>query len=242
MQATLADQTCVPCKGGVPPLDGRRDRAAAGPARRLGGRGRQAAVAHLPRQELRRGAGPGQYAWAVIAEDQQHHPDLYVAWGKLRVEVWTHKIDGLTDSDFVFAAKCDRAYAGRPRRGGLLSEGGRLAFAADRQRATGRGGRDRALDTLEQGRERIERRKLRPRQQAASQHPPVQEPAQDAREVHVLQQLDLVARCRHQAAHVVRLIAAVMPQRAIQRAVQIVLRRAAAAPVVLAARAPGGSR
>jgi len=34
-------------------------------------------------------------------------PDLYLAWGKVRVEVWTHKIDGLTESDFVFSAKCD---------------------------------------------------------------------------------------------------------------------------------------
>jgi 4a-hydroxytetrahydrobiopterin dehydratase len=47
----------------------------------------------------------------AIAEQQQHHPDLYVAWGHVGVEVWTHKIDGLTESDFVFAAKCDRAYA-----------------------------------------------------------------------------------------------------------------------------------
>ena len=46
-----------------------------------------------------------------VAEEQAHHPDLYVAWGRVRVEVWTHKIDGLTESDFVFAAKCDRAYA-----------------------------------------------------------------------------------------------------------------------------------
>jgi 4a-hydroxytetrahydrobiopterin dehydratase len=47
----------------------------------------------------------------AIAEEQAHHPDLHVAWGRVGVEVWTHKIDGLTESDFVFAAKCDRAYA-----------------------------------------------------------------------------------------------------------------------------------
>jgi len=44
-----------------------------------------------------------------IAEEQNHHPDLYVAWGKCTVEIWTHKIQGLTESDFYFAAKADRA-------------------------------------------------------------------------------------------------------------------------------------
>ena len=42
-----------------------------------------------------------------IAEQQSHHPDIHLAWGKVRVEVWTHKIDGLTESDFILAAKID---------------------------------------------------------------------------------------------------------------------------------------
>jgi len=42
-----------------------------------------------------------------IAEDEGHHPDLYLSWGKVRVETWTHKIDGLTESDFILAAKID---------------------------------------------------------------------------------------------------------------------------------------
>ena len=42
-----------------------------------------------------------------MAEDQNHHPDILLAWGKVRVTIWTHKIDGLTESDFVFAAKAD---------------------------------------------------------------------------------------------------------------------------------------
>jgi 4a-hydroxytetrahydrobiopterin dehydratase len=44
-----------------------------------------------------------------IAEAQQHHPDLHVSWGSLSIELWTHKIGGLTESDFIFAAKCDAA-------------------------------------------------------------------------------------------------------------------------------------
>jgi 4a-hydroxytetrahydrobiopterin dehydratase len=47
---------------------------------------------------------------ADIAEGEGHHPDLYIAWGKCKVEIWTHKISGLTESDFYFAAKADRAF------------------------------------------------------------------------------------------------------------------------------------
>jgi len=43
-----------------------------------------------------------------MANEQQHHPDIYLAWGKVRVDVWTHKIDGLTESDFIFAARADQ--------------------------------------------------------------------------------------------------------------------------------------
>ena len=42
-----------------------------------------------------------------LAEEQNHHPDIYLAWGKVMVAIWTHKINGLTESDFVFAAKSD---------------------------------------------------------------------------------------------------------------------------------------
>ena len=45
---------------------------------------------------------------AELAEEQAHHPDLYIAWGILRVEVWSHTIDGLTESDFILCAKIDR--------------------------------------------------------------------------------------------------------------------------------------
>ena len=42
-----------------------------------------------------------------MAEEQNHHPDLFLAWGRVVVRIWTHKIDGLTESDFVFAAKAE---------------------------------------------------------------------------------------------------------------------------------------
>ena len=43
----------------------------------------------------------------AIAEEQGHHPDIFLTWGKVRLSIWTHKIDGLTRSDFVLAAKID---------------------------------------------------------------------------------------------------------------------------------------
>jgi 4a-hydroxytetrahydrobiopterin dehydratase len=46
---------------------------------------------------------------AVLAEEQGHHPDLLVRWGELKIELWTHKIDALTESDFILAAKIDEA-------------------------------------------------------------------------------------------------------------------------------------
>jgi 4a-hydroxytetrahydrobiopterin dehydratase len=44
-----------------------------------------------------------------IAESEGHHPDIYLAWGRVRLTIWTHKIDGLTESDFILAAKADEA-------------------------------------------------------------------------------------------------------------------------------------
>ena len=61
----------------------------------------------------------GQYLWArgyfratvgAVAEEEGHHPDVLLAWGKAEITIFTHKIDGLTESDFVLAAKIDRVY------------------------------------------------------------------------------------------------------------------------------------
>lgn len=106
----LADMKCVPCRGGVPPME-------EGPARALlnklspGWELNQAG--HLERvYPFKNFAGALEFANQVgaIAEAEGHHPDLYIAWGKCKVEVWTHKIQGLTESDFYLAAKADRAF------------------------------------------------------------------------------------------------------------------------------------
>jgi len=45
-----------------------------------------------------------------LAEEQGHHPDICFGWGKADITIWTHKIDGLTESDFVLAAKIDKLH------------------------------------------------------------------------------------------------------------------------------------
>jgi len=104
------DKTCVPCRGAVPPLKGK-------------------ALTEI-HQQL-----PDPADWKIInehhlaraftfpnfkqaldfvnrvgalAEEQGHHPDILLAWGKAEITLWTHKIDGLTESDFIMAAKIDR--------------------------------------------------------------------------------------------------------------------------------------
>jgi 4a-hydroxytetrahydrobiopterin dehydratase len=50
-------------------------------------------------------------AVGAVAEAEGHHPDIYLTWGKVGLKIWTHKIDGLTESDFILAAKADEALA-----------------------------------------------------------------------------------------------------------------------------------
>jgi len=108
--SSLADKTCVPCHGGVAPLKGKE-------------------LAKIHRQL------PEPAQWKVVnehhivctykfpdfktalafvnkvgalAEEQGHHPDILLAWGKAEITLWTHAVDGLTESDFILAAKIDR--------------------------------------------------------------------------------------------------------------------------------------
>ena len=105
--SALAQKECVPCKGGVPPLTpAENDRLLA----ELGGGWRVVDNHHLEK-EYRfpdfREALAFTNRVGELAEAEGHHPDIYLAWGKVRVTIWTHKIDGLTESDFVLAAKID---------------------------------------------------------------------------------------------------------------------------------------
>ncbi len=109
-EMNLADQQCIPCRGGVPPLPRERIEAL---LKELERGWTLNAARHLYRvYEFRDFAGAMAFANRVadIAEQQGHHPDLRISWGWCGVEIWTHKIDGLTESDFFLAAKADRAF------------------------------------------------------------------------------------------------------------------------------------
>ena len=103
----LAKKECVPCKGDVPPLKGVELAVLlAG----LGGEWRVVEEHHLEK-EYRfkdfRTALAFTNRVGELAETQGHHPDIYLTWGKVRLVIWTHKINGLTESDFILAAKAD---------------------------------------------------------------------------------------------------------------------------------------
>jgi len=102
----LADKHCVPCRGGVPPLQGEElERMKAQVT------GWQVVDGH----HLEKNYSFPDFQTALafvnragaIAEQEGHHPDLYLSWGKVGVKIWTHKINGLTESDFILAAKID---------------------------------------------------------------------------------------------------------------------------------------
>jgi 4a-hydroxytetrahydrobiopterin dehydratase len=111
----LAERVCVPCRGGVPPLDTNQIEPLLAQLRSdwlvverddpKHGRVKILTCAYAFKnfaQTMEAAARIG-----AMAEEQRHHPDLHISWGRLGVDVWTHKIGGLTESDFVFAAKCD---------------------------------------------------------------------------------------------------------------------------------------
>lgn len=106
----LAKHKCIPCKGGVPPLEEVAIDYLHG---ELGKPWEVVNNHHLTRSYEFKGYQPAvdfTNAVAAIAETQNHHPDILLIWGNVTVTIWTHKIDGLTESDFYFAAKVEEAY------------------------------------------------------------------------------------------------------------------------------------
>ncbi len=104
--ADLASKTCVPCRSDTPPLKGEEIEN----LRRHVPEWEVVEEHHLKRsfrfKNFREALGFVDEVGA-LAEEQGHHPDISFGWGYAEVTVWTHKIDGLTESDFVFAAKVD---------------------------------------------------------------------------------------------------------------------------------------
>jgi 4a-hydroxytetrahydrobiopterin dehydratase len=103
----LASRECVPCRGGVPPLTAEAIRPLLAQLR-----GFEVVDGH----HLRKRYAFADFAKALafvnrvgeLAEEVGHHPDLELGWGRVVLEIWTHKIGGLAEADFVFAARADR--------------------------------------------------------------------------------------------------------------------------------------
>jgi 4a-hydroxytetrahydrobiopterin dehydratase len=105
--ASLAEKNCVPCRGGVPPLKGK---------------GLEKLHKEVPEwrvvdeHHVVRSFKFPDFKTALafvnqvgeIAEQQGHHPDILLGWGRAEITTWTHAVDGLTESDFILAAKIDR--------------------------------------------------------------------------------------------------------------------------------------
>ena len=103
----LATKNCIPCRGGVPPLKGMELDSL---------QSQVAGWSVVNEHHLSKTFKFPDFRTALefvnrvgeLAERQGHHPDLYLAWGKVEIKIWTHKIDGLTESDFILAAKIDQ--------------------------------------------------------------------------------------------------------------------------------------
>ena len=104
----MASKKCAPCRGGVPPLTAAEANAFSPAApgwtleenatrlhRRFEFEDFRAAIAFVNRV-------------ADLAEEQGHHPDIATHWNKVDLVLWTHKIGGLHQNDFILAAKIDR--------------------------------------------------------------------------------------------------------------------------------------
>ena len=107
MVSELAQKRCIPCEGGVPPL--KEDEINQLMAKLEGG------WKVIDNHDIEKEYSFPDFKQALAfvnrvggkAEEEGHHPDIYLAWGKVKVTLWTHAIDGLTESDFIFAAKAD---------------------------------------------------------------------------------------------------------------------------------------
>ena len=107
MSEDLAQKECVPCRGGVPPLDREEIAAFLGKVDDWALRGEHKIHKSFSFPDFAE-------AWAFVArvahlaEEQGHHPDIGFGWGYAEFTIWTHAIDGLTESDFILAAKIDQ--------------------------------------------------------------------------------------------------------------------------------------
>ncbi len=102
----LAQKNCIPCRGGVPPLAGEELAGFAAETPQWAVVDGRRIERELTFPDFRRALDFTNKV-GELAEQEGHHPDIYLTWGKVGIQIWTHKIDGLTESDFILAAKID---------------------------------------------------------------------------------------------------------------------------------------
>jgi 4a-hydroxytetrahydrobiopterin dehydratase len=102
----LASRQCIPCRGGVPPLEGAEITKLLGELK-----GWEVVDEHHLTKvwKFANFSDAQRFVNRVgdLAEEQGHHPDICFGWGRAEITIWTHKINGLTESDFILAAKID---------------------------------------------------------------------------------------------------------------------------------------
>jgi len=109
-ECKLTEMKCVPCQGGVPPLAGE---ALLSLHKELGQDWKLVDEHHIEKDyEFEDFKSALDFVNKVgdLAEAEGHHPDIYLSWGKVTISLWTHKINGLSESDFVLAAKAETLY------------------------------------------------------------------------------------------------------------------------------------
>lgn len=107
----LASRECLPCRGGVEPLTREQYKPLLTQLK---------AWTVIDDHHLEKNFEFGDFSQALafvnrvgaLAEENGHHPDIYLSWGTVRLSIFTHKIAGLSESDFVLAAKCDALLSG----------------------------------------------------------------------------------------------------------------------------------
>lgn len=103
----LSKKKCTPCQGGVPALKGS---LLAALHRQLGKGWKLIDEHHLEKEYSFKNFSQAlafTNKVGAVAEEEGHHPDILLSYGKVKIELWTHKINGLTESDFILAAKIE---------------------------------------------------------------------------------------------------------------------------------------